>query len=64
MDTKGGRPSPPDAKKPTKETDSSKISISTRVPVKESDVGNAIGYALMIFAFIFSLGQSPVPAIP
>ena len=61
LDKKSSRPSPPDAKMPTEETDSSKISVSIRVPVKASDVGKAIGYALTICAFIFSLGRSPVP---
>ena len=57
LDRKSARPSPPDAQKPTKPTDSNKISIN----VKPRDAGKVVIFVFLVGAYIFSGGMTPVP---
>ena len=57
LDRKSARPSPPGAQKPTKPTDSNKISIN----VKPRDAGKVVIFVFLVGAYIFSGGMTPVP---
>ena len=57
LDRKSARPSPPDAQKPTKPTDSNKISIN----VKPRDAGKVVIFVFLVGAYILSGGMTPAP---